>query len=143
MSICKVSVLGNLTADPEQRTTPNGNQVAKFSLAVNSFNSGNKTAMFLNCSMWGKRGEVIAKNMKKGQPLFVSGTLSQSSFTGRDGQTHQSLDVNVDDFSFVGGGRGNAGDAVDTSFSTSEGVDAPAPVSASDASAIELKDIPF
>ncbi len=140
MSICKVTILGNLTGDPEQRTTPGGNELADFSLAVNSYVNKEQTTAFYRCTMWGKRSEVLARSLKKGSPLLVVGSLTVRSYQAKDGTTKQSLEVNVDDFSFVGTRSG----AAPTQEAESAAPAAPeASKSASDAEAINLSDIPF
>ncbi|MDO4271822.1 MAG: single-stranded DNA-binding protein, partial [Candidatus Saccharibacteria bacterium] len=114
MSFSKIILMGNLTADPDQRTTPNGQELTSFSLAVNTRNGRDESTAFYRCTMWGKRGEAIARYVSKGQPLLVSGTLSVRSYQAKDGTERQSLEVNVDDFSFVGGRNGNNSGATRT-----------------------------
>ena len=77
----KVILMGNLTRDPEVRTTPNGQSVANFSIAVNrtwkgSDGSQQDSVSYIDCVAWGRTGEVIAQYMQKGRPILVSGRLS-------------------------------------------------------------------
>lgn len=149
MSFSKIVIMGNLTADPEQRTTPNGRELTSFTIAVNTRAGAGReeNTTFYRCTMWGNRGEAIAKYVTKGQQLLVSGTLSARSYQAKDGTERQSLEVNVDDFSFVGSrreqsganevGGSNSGDAAPTDNI----VDA-APVEDID-EPIDLSDIPF
>ena len=56
---------------------------------------------------WGKVGEIIAQYTNKGTPLLVSGRIEQRSYEDKDGNKRQAVDVVVEDFNFIGGGRGD------------------------------------
>jgi single-strand DNA-binding protein len=106
----KVILMGNLTRDPEVRTTPNGQSVCNFSLAVNRTWKGadgntQESVSYIDCVAWGRTGEVIAQYMQKGRPMLVSGRLDQRSWE-QDGQKRSKVEVVVEDFNFVGGGAG-------------------------------------
>lgn len=106
----KVILMGNLTRDPEVRTTPNGQSVANFSLAVNRTWKGadgnqQESVSYIDCVAWGRTGEVIAQYIQKGRPILVSGRLDQRSWE-QDGQKRSKVEVVVEDFNFVGGGVG-------------------------------------
>lgn len=143
MSFSKIVIMGNLTADPEQRTTPNGRELTSFTIAVNTRTGAGReeNTTFYRCTMWGNRGEAIAKYVSKGQQLLVSGALSARSYQTKDGTERQSLEINVDDFSFVGSRRSQEGDAQSKVTNTNEAVDAE-PVDDID-EPIDLSDIPF
>ena len=103
----KVVLMGNLTRDPELRSTPNGQSVAGFSLAVNRTwkNASGETQEavdYIDCNAWGKAGEIISQYMQKGRPILVSGRLQQRSWE-QDGQKRSKVEVVVEDFNFVGG----------------------------------------
>ena len=107
----KVILMGNLTRDPEVRTTPNGQSVANFSLAVNRSCKGSdgnqqESVSYIDCVAWGRTGEVIAQYMQKGRPILVSGRLDQRAWE-QDGQKRSKVEVVVEDFNFVGGGSGS------------------------------------
>ncbi len=109
----KVILMGNLTRDPEVRTTPNGQSVANFSLAVNRTWKGadgnqQESVSYIDCVAWGRTGEVIAQYMQKGRPILVSGRLDQRSWE-QDGQKRSKVEVVIEDFNFVGGGGGDFG----------------------------------
>lgn len=111
----KVILMGNLTRDPETRTTPSGQSVTNFSLAVNRTWKGQdgntqESVSYIDCVAWGKTGEIIAQYMQKGRPLLVSGRLDQRSWE-QDGQKRSKVEVIVEDFNFVGGGSGGASSA--------------------------------
>ena len=151
MAFCKVILLGNLTADPETRTTPSGQSVTSFSLAVNrTWNDANgqrqEETSFINCTAWGARGETIAKYVQKGRQLLVSGRLQQRSWDDKDtGKKRSTIDVIVEEFSFISDGRGG-GSSTSTTTTTkskkSEGVDE-APIDDISDEPIDLSDIPF
>jgi single-strand DNA-binding protein len=121
----KVILLGNLTRDPETRTTASGQSVTNFSLAVNrSWKSADGTQQeqvsYINCVAWAKTGEVIAQYLSKGSPVLVSGRLEQRSWDDKEsGQKRSAVDVIVEDFNFVGGGRSGGGDEISDSDSGS------------------------
>lgn len=109
----KVILMGNLTRDPEVRTTPSGQSVTNFSLAVNRTWRGQDGAQqesvsYIDCVAWGKTGEIIAQYMQKGRALLVSGRLDQRSWE-QDGQKRSKVEVVVEDFNFVGAGGGGDG----------------------------------
>ena len=111
----KAILMGNLTRDPEVRSTPNGQSVANFTLAVNRTWRGadgntQESVSYIDCVAWGKTGEVIAQYVQKGRALLVSGRLDQRSWE-QDGQKRSKIEVIVEDFNFVGGGEGGASGA--------------------------------
>jgi len=154
----KVILMGNLTRDPETRQTPNGQSVTNFSLAVNRTWKGQdgntqESVSYIDCVAWGRTGEVIAQYMQKGRPILVSGRLDQRSWE-QDGQKRSKVEVNVEDFNFVGGGDGagsssNFGSSSNSSSSASS--DKSGAVDSSDDVVIEeiddkpidLSEIPF
>ena len=106
----KVILMGNLTRDVEVRTTASGQSVANFSLAVNRSWRGQDgqqqdQTSFINCVAGGKVGDIIAQYVRKGSPLLVSGRLDQRSYQDKDGNKRSAVEVVVEDFNFVGGGR--------------------------------------
>ena len=111
----KVVLMGNLTRDPENRTTSGGQNVTNFSLAVNrSWKSADGTQQeqvsFINCVAWGKTGEIISQYVSKGNPLLVSGRLDQRSWDDKDsGQKRSVVEVIVEDFNFIGSNRNSDG----------------------------------
>lgn len=147
----KVILMGNLTRDIELRTTSNGQSVASFSLAVTRTwkdQSGTQQdqTSFINCVAWGKVGEILAQYVKKGSPLLVSGRLDQRSYEDKDGNKRQAVEVVVEDFNFVGGGRGDDSGFSSSSASSSSNTQAKKAepvVSEIDDKPIDLSEIPF
>lgn len=106
----KAIITGNITRDPEMRSTNAGSGVCSFSVAVNRTYrdaSGNskEEVSFLDCSAWGKTGETIAKYAKKGNAILVSGRLSQRSWEDKTGNKRSSVEIVVEDFNFLGNGN--------------------------------------
>jgi single-strand DNA-binding protein len=135
----RVILMGNLTRDPETRSTTTGQNVTSFSLAVNrswrdqSCNQ-QEAVSYINCVAWGKPGEIIAQYMRKGRPLLVSGRLDQRSWDDKEtGAKRSRVEVVVEDFNFIGG----SADA-QTSGQSNTVVTAPA---ASTGSKTERKDV--
>lgn len=148
MAFNKVILMGNLTADPEVRTTPSGQSVTSFSLAVNRTfrgSDGNRReeTSFINCTAWGNTGETIAKYVGKGRQLLVSGRLQQRSWEDKEtGKRRSAIDVIVEEFSFVNDGRG--GGANSGGGSQKSNAQPPADTAEVDADEpIDLSDIPF
>lgn len=146
----KVTLMGNLTRDVEMRTTASGQNVASFSLAVSRTwrdQSGEQKEQtsFINCVAWGKAGEIIAQYTKKGDPLLVSGRLDQRSYEDKDGNKRQAVEVNIEDFNFISGGRGggdnNDGPSAPRSPSTNKSEDVV--IEDFDDKPIDLSEIPF
>ena len=111
----KVILMGNLTRDPETRTTPSGQSVTNFSLAVNrtwrnADGAQQESVSYIDCVAWGKPGEIIAQYLTKGRPVLVSGRLDQRSWDDKEtGQKRSKVEVIVEDFNFVGGAGGDGG----------------------------------
>lgn len=98
----KVILLGRLTRDPELRTTPSGVSVCSFSVAVNRrfAREGQQTADFINCVAWRQTAEFISKYFAKGRMIGVVGSLTTGRYE-KDGQTHYTTDVTVDEAYFA------------------------------------------
>ena len=147
----KAIITGNMTRDPELRTTPNGSTVCSFSVAVNrTFRSsdGNQqeSVSFLDCSAWGKAAEIINQYAKKGTGILVSGRLEQRSWEDKNsGQKRSRVEIVVEDFNFLGGIDRDGGSRDYSGAGESTGSDAEATDVAPDdiPAEIELDEIPF
>ena len=109
----KVVLMGNLTRDPELRTTNTGRSVCSFSLAVNRTwrdGDGNQqeAVTFVDCTAWARAGEIIHQYTQKGRALLVSGRLESRSWE-QEGQKRSKLEVIVEDFNFISDGAGSGG----------------------------------
>lgn len=144
-------VMGNLTRDPEMRTTPSGQNVTSFSVATNRSwqdqNGEKKDAVeYHNIVAWGKLGELVNSYLKKGRKVLVVGRLQTRNWEAEDGAKRSRTEIVATDINFVGGQADN-GD-----FSNDE-VNQEAPVKADKSKdndmndlgegEINLDDIPF
>ena len=124
-----ITLIGNLTADPELRFTPSGAAVANFTVAstprtfdrqTNEWRDGD--AMFLNCAVWRQAAENVAESLQKGMRVIVSGRLKSRSYETREGEKRTVFEVDVDEIgpalryatakvtrTSSGGGGGNGG----------------------------------
>ena len=99
----KLTIIGNLTRDPELRTTTTGINVCTFTVAVNRRKTqGNQPeADFFRVSAWRELGENCAKWLIKGKKVCVIGPVSVSTYTGQDGKTYANLEVTAQDVEFL------------------------------------------
>ena len=146
----KAIIMGNLTRDPELRTTPNGASVCSFSVAVNRTyrdGSGNNVdqVSFIDCSAWGKLGETIGQYAKKGSGVLVSGRLDQRTWEDKtSGQKRSRVEVVAEDFTFLPrGGQGPANSGASDAGSASASAGAPEVVPEDIPDEVDLGDIPF
>jgi len=80
-----------------------GDAVVSFSVAVDFGYGEKKGALWPKCTIFGKRGEAVAPYLKKGQQVAVSGELSESKWTNKEGVEQKSLELRVNDVTLVGG----------------------------------------
>ena len=97
----KLILIGNLTRDPELRTTPQGLSVCDFTIAVNRRGGQQNEADFFRVTAWRQLGENCAKYLAKGRKVFVSGPVSARTYQAQDGSTRVSLEVTADDVEFL------------------------------------------
>nr|DAG44418.1 MAG TPA: Single strand binding protein [Caudoviricetes sp.] len=106
MSINRVCISGNLTRDPELRSTAGGTSVMGFGVAVNERRKNAQTGEwedypnFVDCTMFGKRAEALERYLSKGTKVAIEGRLHYSSWE-KDGQNRSKLDVTVDEIEFM------------------------------------------
>ena len=99
-----ITVVGNLTADPELRFTPSGAAVANFTVAstprIYDRQSGewkDGEALFLRCNIWRDAAENVAESLTRGARVIVTGRLKQRSFETREGEKRTVVEVEVDE----------------------------------------------
>ena len=99
-----ITVVGNLTADPELRFTPSGAAVASFTIAstprtfdrnTNEWKDGE--ALFLRCSIWRQAAENVAESLTRGMRVIASGRLKQRSYETREGEKRTVIELDVDE----------------------------------------------
>src|SRR5690349_9278606 len=99
-----ITVVGNLTADPELRFTPSGAAVASFTIAStprtfdrNSNEWKDGEALFLRCSIWRQAAENVAESLTRGMRVIASGRLKQRSYETREGEKRTVIELDVDE----------------------------------------------
>lgn len=99
-----ITLVGNLTADPELRFTPSGAPVANFTVAStprtfdrNSNEWKDGDAMFLNCAVWRQAAENVAESLTKGMRVIVQGRLRSRSYETREGEKRTVFEVDVEE----------------------------------------------
>ena len=99
----KLTIIGNLTKDPDLRTTKTGVNVCQFTVAVNRKNKaeGHPEADYFQVTAWRERGELCAKFLSKGRKVCVIGPVSVRTYTGNDGTTRAQLEVTADEVEFL------------------------------------------
>lgn len=100
----KAILVGNLTRDPEQRTTPSGVSVTSFTVAVTrryKSQGGTQQADFINCVAWRSTAEFIAKYFTKGSRIGIVGTIQTRTYDDQNGVRRYVTEVVVDEAEFV------------------------------------------
>lgn len=116
-----VAITGNLTKDPELRSTPGGTAVCKLRVAVNSRRKDGQTGEwvdkpnYFDVTVWGAQGENCANYLSKGRPVAVEGRLDWREWETQDGGKRQAVEIIANSVQFLGSrsdntnGNGNAG----------------------------------
>jgi single-strand DNA-binding protein len=104
----RVVITGNLTRDPELRTTPNGTSVCGLRVACNTRRKDQSTGEwtdkpnYFDVTVWGMQGENCAQYLQKGRPVGVDGRLEWREWQDRDGNKRQAVDIIADSVQFLG-----------------------------------------
>ena len=97
----KLTIIGNLTRDPEMRQTAAGQNVCTFTLAVNRRGKNKDAADFFRVSAWNQLGEICYQYLAKGRKAAVVGMVSASAWQGQDGRPHAELEVLAQNVEFL------------------------------------------
>jgi single-strand DNA-binding protein len=111
----RIVLMGNLTRDPQLSYTPSNVAICKFGIATNhkwKDREGNsrEEVCFVDCTLFGRGGEVFNQYMSKGRPVLVEGRLTLNQWTTQEGDKRSKHEVFVENFTFLSGGRGEDGD---------------------------------
>lgn len=102
----KVYLIGNLTRDPEMRTTGSGIAVCNFSIAVNrrfkNAQTGQTETDFFNIVAWRQLAELCSKYLAKGRKVAVFGSLQSRTYEAQDGSKRSAIDIVADEIEFLG-----------------------------------------
>ena len=98
--------MGNLTRDPELRTTPSGTPVCQFGMAVNLiYNNSNgerqEETTLVDIEAWGRQAETISKYVNKGNPLFVEGRLKLDTWENKEGEKRSKMKVVLENMQLI------------------------------------------
>ena len=94
----KLFIIGNLTADPESRTTKDGKLVCTFTVAVNRRPEGTD---YFRVNAWSGLGDNCMKYLAKGRKVAVTGSVSVNTYSTKEGQMRASMDVHADGVEFL------------------------------------------
>ena len=103
-----INIAGTIGRDAEIRYLSNGDPVASFSVADNQ--GKDKEPIWWRASLFGKRATSLQPYLVKGQQVTISGSVSENSFTDKDGNKRTAMDVRVNDIALQGGRRESAPD---------------------------------
>ncbi len=135
----KIILIGNLTRDPESRTTPSGHTVCNFDIAVNERRGGQESTVYFRIAAWDKTGESCQRYLSKGRKVFVSGPLSARTYQANDGSTRVSLEVNANDVEFLSSRNDDQAGGY-----SAPAASAPAPMAQNSGfTAVETDELPF
>jgi single-strand DNA-binding protein len=114
-NINRVVLTGNLTADPELRSTPSGTPVCSLRVACNTRRKDSSGEWvdkpnYFNVTVWGGQGENVARHLSKGRPVAIDGRLEWREWE-QDGSNRQAVDIIADSVQFLGSGSGNGASA--------------------------------
>lgn len=146
MNLNRAMIIGNLTRDPEVRTTTTGQNVASFGVATNHVwkdASGQKQekAEFHNIVAWGKLADICAQFLAKGRKVYVEGRIQTREWEGQDGQKRNRTEIVCENMIMLDrGGAPAGGEARATAAAQSA---APAAAAQGGEDEIRVEDIPF
>lgn len=158
MNLNKVIIIGNVTQDPEVRTTPSGDQVANFSVATNRIwndrqtNERQQKTEFHNVVAWRRLAEIAGQYLKKGGLVMIEGRLETRSWEGQDGKKNYRTEIITENMQLGprrdgGGGATQGQNSSEYTANTNKGeesvptIDADTPTDLDDE--VDVKDIPF
>jgi len=113
----RVTLVGNLTRDPELRQTPGGTSVCQFGVAVgrrykDASGQWIDKASFFDVVVWGQQGENCAQYLSKGRQVAIDGRLDQRSWEAQDGSKRSKVEIIAENVVFVGGQGGETREPV-------------------------------
>ncbi len=138
-------IIGNLTRDPEMRTTPNGQNVANFGVATNhswTDASGQKQekAEFHNIVAWGKLAEICVQYLGKGRKVYIEGRLQTREWEGQDGSKRNRTEINAENMIMLDRAPAGSGG---NNYAASQPTAAAAAAPTNGEEEIRVEDIPF
>ena len=119
-SFNRVTLIGNLTRDPETKQLPSNTPVTEFGLASSrryrtQIGEEREDVLFIDCAAFGKQAETIQQYCRKGKPLFVDGRLRYDTWEDKVGVKRSKISVVVENFQFLGARDGDSQPGAETS----------------------------
>lgn len=158
MSLNRAQLIGNLTRDPELRTTAGGQSVVNFGVATNRVykdaqGQRQEQTEFHNIVAWGRLADIVSQYMQKGRKVYVEGRLQTREWEGQDGQKRRTTEIvaeNVIMLDRAGGaaasstsGSGASSAAASSSFDDAPSVPTQHAPMQAPVEEIQIEDIPF
>jgi len=153
MNVNKPIIVGNLTRDPEVRTTPNGQTVTSFGIATNSYwtdKNGQKQERpeFHNIVLWGRLAEVAGQYLTKGQQAYIEGRIQNRSYTAKDGTEKRITEIVGENLQLGSRPQGGSGFAPKSQPAAQKQTAKPAEeeiptINLDDEEEIKIEDVPF
>ncbi|OGM00701.1 hypothetical protein A2480_04680 [Candidatus Uhrbacteria bacterium RIFOXYC2_FULL_47_19] len=145
MNLNRAMIIGNLTRDPELRTTPNGQNVATFGVATNhtwtdSSGQRQEKAEFHNIVAWGKLAEICSQYLGKGRKVYIEGRLQTREWESQDGAKRNRTEIVAENMIMLD--RAGAGSAPAMATQTATATAQPANTTSGEEE-IRVEDIPF
>lgn len=103
-----ICIAGNIGKSAETRTTPNGDKVTSWTVAVEDRTGKEKSTIWFDCTLWGKRGDALAQYLTKGGKVAVSGELGKREYEGKTYLTVRAEQVTLMGGKSDGGGQGSS-----------------------------------
>ncbi|MFZ5363942.1 MAG: single-stranded DNA-binding protein [Patescibacteria group bacterium] len=143
MNLNKAMIIGNLTRDPEVKTTPSGQNVASFSVATNRVwtnaqGQKQEAVEYHNIVAWGKLAEICGQYLNKGKKIYVEGRLQTRDWQGQDGVKRYKTEIVAENMIMLDRG-GVSGSATSSPMNVSQGE----PIEEPQEEEIKVENIPF
>ncbi len=150
MNLNKAMVIGNLTRDPELKTTSSGQNIASFSVATNmtwtdSSGQQQKKVEFHNIVAWRKLADICGQYLRKGSKVYIEGRLQTNDWLGQDGSKRYRTDIILENLIMLDKANTNTGPG--NTFTPNQAItqkpEEDLPTINADEEEISVKDIPF
>lgn len=141
-------IIGNMTRDPEVKTTPSGQNVASFSVATNRVwtnaqGQKQEAVEYHNIVAWGKLAEICGQYLNKGKKVYIEGRIQTRDWEGQDGVKRYKTEIVAENMIMLDRGGSSGGTSGGNSSSQNYSQPAPAEVAAPEEEEIKVENIPF
>lgn len=146
MNLNKAMIIGNVTRDPEVKTTPSGQSVTSFSVATNRVwtnaqGQKQEAVEYHNIVAWGKLAEICGQYLNKGKKIYVEGRLQTRDWQGQDGVKRYKTEIVAENMIMLD--RGGAGGGQSGAQPTSQPAEEQGPAEEPQEEEIKVENIPF